>query len=62
MKKPGFKISESINILSTENSLVNTDIFVAMGDLQCSFYSCCDENETNTCGKKIIKIYKNHNI
>ena len=45
--KPGYKVSDSINLL--EKKLSDTSIHVALGDCQCSFHACV-ENETD-CGK-----------
>ena len=44
--EPGTKISNSINVM---NLNFPSDTFVALGDLQCSFFSCL-EYETD-CGK-----------
>ncbi len=50
VKRPGFKVSDSIHIQNLR--LDTSSIFVALGDIQCSFYSCA-ENDTD-CGKYFL--------
>jgi hypothetical protein len=48
VENPGYKITETIHLFGKNEQLNSAALFVALGDLQCSFYGCAEN--PNDCG------------